>query len=475
MLHDKHRQWIDGRGIDPAIAEKFGLETVQDREGYWLTVPYLEAGEIINRKWRLTSEKRHRMDQGAPLLLWNADALSHPEVLAGAPVIITEGEWDALAAMTAGLCHVVSVPNGAPASVTVEPENAKRYDWVYRHLEALNKVKMFIIAADGDEAGHNLAHDLVSLLGAERCRWVKYPDLCKDLNEVALTYGHAAVVQTVNAAKPYPIKGLFTVDDFPPRGPLQILPFGLKPIGHMMAIVPGTLTVFTGYANIGKSTVLNNVVGELLAHNIPVCIAPFETDIPILVEGLRQTMAKCGKHDLAHADLTDIDAAIRDNLSIIYQAVDEDDEMDLDWFLDRCRAAVLQHGAKVCILDPWNELEHHRRQGENETEYTARALRAIKRFARKFNVAFWIVAHPAKPQEGTAGVPKLYNISGSAHWANKADYGLTYHRRDPTKNEAELHVTKVRMGLPGEKGKVNVMLDFRTWEFVPDTGAGAQP
>lgn len=472
MLHDRHKDWIEGRMIDPALAEKLGLRSVQDREGYWLTVPYVESGEIINRKWRLTSEKRHRMDQGAPLLLWNADVLSHPEVLAGAPVVITEGEWDALVALTAGIPHVVSVPNGAPSSITAEPENAKRYEWVYRHLEALNKVKSFIIAADGDEAGRALAHDLVSLLGAERCRWFKYPDACKDLNDVALSYGHAALVSLIAGAKPYPIKGLFTLDDFPPRGPVQAMSIGIGPIEHMISVVPGTVTVFTGYANIGKSTVLNSVIGHLIAQMVPVCVAPFETDIPILVEGIKQAMAKCGKNELARHDTAELGQHLRDHLTVIYQAVDEDEEMDLDWFLDRCRAAVIQYGARVIMLDPWNELEHHRRHNETETEYIGRALRAIKRFARKFNVAFWIVAHPSKPEQGHSGVPKLYNISGSAHWANKADYGLTYHRRDPTKNAAELHVTKVRMGLPGEKGKVDVMLDYRTWQFVLDTGAG---
>lgn len=471
MLHDKHKLWIEGRMIDPALAEKLGLESVQDREGYWLRVPYLERGETINHKWRLTSEKRHRMDQGAPLLLWNADALSHPEVLAGAPVVITEGEWDALVALTARVPHVVSVPNGAPSSITDEPENAKRYEWVYRHLKELEQVKQFVIAADGDEAGMNLAHDLVSLLGAERCRWIKYPDGCKDLNDVALAFGHAAVAELVMRAKPYPIKGLFTVDDFPPRAAIQPMSIGIKPIEHMISIVPGTLTVFTGYANIGKSTVLNSIIAHLVANNVPICIAPFETDIPILLEGVRQSMAKCGKHELHHVDLRPIDQAIRSNVTLIYQAVDEDDEMDLEWFLDRCRAAVIQYGARVIFLDPWNELEHQRRNGETETEYVNRALRAIKRFARRFNVAFWIVAHPSKPAEGTSAVPKLYNISGSAHWANKADYGLTYHRRDPTANAAELHVTKVRMGLPGEKGKVNVTLDYRTWELVEDLAA----
>src|SRR5512145_1155098 len=96
-IHERHREWNEARGLDPALAEKLGLETQRDETGFWLTVPYTENGETVNRKWRLTSEKRHRMDAGAPLLLWNADCLKDPKVQSGhAPVIITEGEWDAI-------------------------------------------------------------------------------------------------------------------------------------------------------------------------------------------------------------------------------------------------------------------------------------------------------------------------------------------------------------------------------------------
>jgi twinkle protein len=45
------------------------------------------------------------------------------------------------------------------------------------------------------------------------------------------------------------------------------------------------------------------------------------------------------------------------------------------------------------------------RHGEPETVYIGRALRAIKRFAKIHDVAFWIIAHPTKPFEGKVGCP----------------------------------------------------------------------
>ena len=209
MIHDRHKQWIEGRGIDPQLAEAFGLETVAEGGGYWLTVPYREAGEIINHKWRRTQEKQHRMDPGAPLSLWNVDCLSDPKVRSGqASVIITEGEWDAITAVQVGFPFAVSVPNGAPATPTEDLNSAARYAWIDRHADALAQVKEFIIAADADKAGYNLAADLVALLGADRCRFVEYPFPSKDLNEVLNDHGAERVVECIATAKPYPVQGL---------------------------------------------------------------------------------------------------------------------------------------------------------------------------------------------------------------------------------------------------------------------------
>jgi twinkle protein len=468
-MHDRHKDWIAARGIDPVLAEKFGLTSTSNANGCWLTVPYFEAGKVVNRKYRLTTDKRHMMDPGAPLLLWNADCLSAPEVLSGqAPVLITEGEWDALAAIQSGIQFAVSVPNGAPANETEKPEEATRYEWVRRHADQLGKVRTFILAADADPAGYNLAADLARLLGPDRCKFIDYPFPCKDLNEVLVEYGRERVVHLINTAKPYPVQGLFQLGDFPERGEVRSYSVGVPIISDMIAVVPGTLTVVTGYANMGKSTLMNCIVGNALRYHFPVCIASFETEVkPILRDGLRMAILGCSKDDLRKVELSDADDILADRLTIISQAVDEDLEMDLNRFLDTCRTAVMQYGARMIVLDPWNELEHKRRRDETETDYISRALRAIKRFAKQYDVAFWIVAHPTKPQEGSRKIPGLYDISGSANWANKADYGLTYHRPKFDVNEAEIMVTKVRMGLPGKRGSVKCSFDFRRSQFVP--------
>jgi twinkle protein len=460
-LHQKHAEWIEARGISVDLARKFGLETVHRHGKAWLSVPYVERGRVVNHKYRLISEKRHEMDTGGRLTLWNHDCLLEDSKK---PVVICEGEWDALVAIGLGY-RAVSVPNGASGG-----EGDLSYLWDARDL--LNRVEGFILATDNDEPGLKLRTNLVAHLGADRCSFVEYGLEAKDLNDALRAYGPDVARKVLDDAKPFPVKGLYTIDDFPDRPDLTVWPLGIEALADngeydkpALAIVAGTLTVFTGHANSGKSTIMDCVVASLLKRGVPTCLASFETDVkPILLNDLRRTMLGIGIHELSHADTDSCDRLIREKLHIISQSVDEDEEMNLEYFLDLCRTSVLRRGTRVIIIDPWNELEHKERQGENETKYIGRALRAIKRFAKVYDVAFWIIAHPTKPFEGKVRMPRLLDISGSANWANKADFGLSYHRDG--KDNAELCVTKVRKGYPGRRGSVKVTYDYRQSRFV---------
>lgn len=490
QIHEKHLAWIEARGISAELAVKLGLKTTRDAAGFWLSVPYVERGTTINHKHRMISEKRHRMDPDAPLCLWNHDVLLAPEVRdARYPVIITEGEWDALAAMTAGNRFVLSVPNGAPAEATknmADPE-VRRYQFLWRSRDLLDQVASFIIATDGDNPGRVLAADLVRWIGPERCRLVTYPEGCKDLNEVLLAHGEGGLNAVLNNARPYPVRGLYTIDDFPVPPHVEPFNHGVPKLCDMLPVTPGSLTVGTGYAGQGKTSLMVKVIANLIQGGVTVALGSFETQInPILIRKLRAAMSGTAEYGCP-IDLADkADQVMRDRLRILSQMAEDDDaDMALEDMLDLARTAILRDGAKVIIIDPWNELDHKRNPDETETDYTSRAIRMMKRFARRYDVALWVIAHPAKPQMTGAKlpIPGLYNISGSAHWANKPDYGFVVHRPKknlpddhPERNCIDVIVTKVRMGLPGKEGKVTLNYDWRTstyheWidEFADET------
>ncbi len=89
-------------------------------------------------------------------------------------------------------------------------------------------------------------------------------------------------------------------------------------------------------------------------------------------------------------------------------------------------------GIRGLVIDPYNELDHQRPTYMTETEYVSQMLTKIKRFAQYHEVHVWLVAHPRQLQNWRGEAPNLYDISGSAHFINKADNGIIVHRpRDP--------------------------------------------
>lgn len=131
---------------------------------------YFENGTLINTKYR-SGRKHFMMVKGAELIPYNIDAiLDTPEC------IITEGEFDTAAFMSAGRKDVISVPAGAQNNLT----------WMDRFVDTHFEPKQLIyIATDEDNSGRLLQRELVRRLGAERCRLVHFGPECKDANDIS--------------------------------------------------------------------------------------------------------------------------------------------------------------------------------------------------------------------------------------------------------------------------------------------------
>jgi twinkle protein len=475
QLEKEHLDWLAARGISAELAAKFGLKSAvqsfppdADEGEKWvrakaIAIPYRRGQDVFNHKYRRTSRKKHVMDKGAPLGLWNEAALDQA-IETGRPWVITEGEWDALLANDLGWA-ASSVPNGAPNAETKDLEGSKRYEFLWDHADKIAKVKNIIIAADGDEAGQYLRQDLIGLFGPTKCSFLEYPADTKDLTDVYTVYGVEAVSQVLNDAKPVPVQGIYKLKDFPQAPEVTIQPVLVDGISignkeyDLWGLVPATTTIITGYPGQGKTSLVMKMVANLLLGGTRITMASFETiPRPIIERKLLACMCGLGEFDpYIYRNQRALDA-LHENLVIIANTPDDDHELDLERVMDLFETGVARHGSKLTILDPWNEMDHKRGRDESETDYTGRAIRTFKRFTHRTHTAMWVVAHPRKPS--TDGMPKhppsLYDLAGSANWYNKADYGLVVHRHDLSTSEIQVIVPKVRMGLPGRIGSVTL-------------------
>jgi len=98
VLSEEHRAWLPIR-VEPVADRDFEIDAalLQSQGGRDLVVPYRREGKIMNRKYR-GPQKRFRQDPGAPRMFWNEDSL-RDMTLAKEPLVVSEGELDALAAI----------------------------------------------------------------------------------------------------------------------------------------------------------------------------------------------------------------------------------------------------------------------------------------------------------------------------------------------------------------------------------------
>lgn len=449
--------FLEARGLDPELAAKLGLDTyTTDDGGEILTFPYVVGGETVNRKHRRIDRKGFHQDAGATKCFWNYNVLVDP-TLADQPLIITEGECDAMAAIQCGYVRTVSVPDGAPAKEIGEDEATRKYSYLEHARAALRDCREVILATDGDEPGRALLNDLSIRIGKAKCKWVAYPKGCKDLNDTLLRYGAKGVHEVFRRAQWCKVDGVYRMSDLPPYPVRQAYRTGFDWLDRHYRIRMGDFAVITGRPGDGKSTWVNDLacrVAEL--HNWRIAIASFEQHPQAdHRRALREWYCQCpltdetGREIAAPDKVAEADRWIDEHF--VFIVPDDDDLTDIGWTLDKAATAVIRHGCRMVVIDPWNELDHSRPHDLSLTEYTGRAIKEFKRLARSLDVHVIVVAHPTKLAAGEK--PGLYSISDSAHWANKPDVGIVIWKPAGDGERAELRVAKSRyhdqIGRPG--------------------------
>ncbi|WP_315729898.1 DnaB-like helicase C-terminal domain-containing protein [Bradyrhizobium sp. SZCCHNRI2010] len=521
MLSEKHAKGLEDRSLSIELAADMGLYSgtlcrdgqdnlivEPDPDGKVLCWPYFEGDLEVNTKYRWRNKDGDRcfmQRKGAPKTLYNANVLLDEANLLRLQdgmesLIWVEGEPDCHAVKLCGYHSVVSVPDGAPPArdkhgnlipvpdddKDIDPNDDDKFSFMRRLEDYLARVKHHIIAVDGDEAGGRLAKELARRLGVAKCFWIEYPKdevvpdkhrpgkkrACKDMNEVKMYLGADAVRDIIDNAKPWPVKNLYRLSDYPDVELPQMAEVKISDeLDRHMKFYPGQFAVWTGIPNVGKSTLVNQVIVHLAKlHKWPVVIFSGEKDVkPFLAQELMTAFLGKAKPEWSMEEKQ----RAQNFVQRYFQFIDYDDTLDeeigLDFILEKAATAVFRDGARVLLIDPWNELEHSRPMNISLTEYVGKAIRKMKRFGKMFGVSVHVVAHPTKIDLKT--VPTLYNISDSAHWYNKADLGVVVHadqeRIAEAPNERDIIVAKVRLKrIAGMTGSVPLNFDDRAGIFT---------
>ena len=484
-------QYFASRGISEATlaANHVGVEMVyfpqtEDHRPA-MRFPFLREGKVVNIKSR-TVDKMFRLEKNAERIFYGLDDVT------GDIAVIVEGEIDKLSLYEVGIKHCLSVPDGAPSP------NTRNYESKFRFLETcadiIGKINAFILGVDSDEPGRKLEEELARRLGKQRCRKVTWPQGCKDANDVLVKCGPEELRRAIDEARDYPVEGIFGVEDIW-ESVEQLYELGLQRgkstgwplMDEFYTVREGELTILTGIPGHGKSEWLDALMINL-AKAFQWGFAIFSPENqPLAVHAAkilekfaekpfykpREVRADLGKTVYQRISRTELPVGrsfLREYFTFILPS---EDQLSVDSILGLCAHIVLKKGIKGVVLDPWNEFDHSRPAHMTETEYISSCLSKIRRFARRHNVHVWLVAHPTKLQKNAAGSydpPTPYDISGSAHWRNKADNCITVFRNMGTP-DVDIHVQKVRFKEVGEVGKVTLRYNRVTGVYSVIPGA----
>lgn len=466
-LSPKTLAYFRARGIGPATLDAFGVrqgEMYSHEKGRPINAilfPYFCRGELRNIKSR-SACKEFTLERGCELLPYHIDAIEGLH-----ECIITEGEFDALSFAECGFNNVVSVPNGAGASLAYLDDYIEKY---------FDDKRTIFIAVDTDPAGVKLRDELLRRFGADRCRVVTYGEGCKDANELLQRKGKNALIAALTSAPEPRMDGVASIRDFADdlealylNGMQPGATLGFADLDALLSFETRRLCVVTGIPGSGKSEFIDQIAERLnlrygwkFAYFTPENAPTFYHSVKLIE---KFTGKQFGQRTLPRDEFTEATAYLDENFFYI-----EPKQYTLDAILECAQFLVRRKGVKVLVIDPYNRIECE--AGDTaETLYISALLDQLTDFAQRNDILIILVAHPRKmlrTPKGAFEIPTLYDISGSANFFNKTDFGIVVDR-DRAEDSVLVSVQKVKFKHLGRPGEARFKYDMASGRYAPFT------
>lgn len=251
---------IMSRGISKQVIDHFGIKMAVSPEGFGRShyYPYTKNGTVVAYKERILpkSFQIHGSFNDTELFGQNA-------ATGGKTLVITEGELDACAVAQSFLDKykkifpVVSIPSATGLKALLEQRS-----WI-RTFESI------ILMFDNDEAGQAAVEKASKIIGAGKVKVAKLK--AKDPCEQLITCGSESLLRAYWDAQTWSPAGLVVGEkvweQYKQRRNTESIPYPdcLKGLNDKLkGIRHGEITLFTSGTGSGKSTVIKEIVLDLL-------------------------------------------------------------------------------------------------------------------------------------------------------------------------------------------------------------------
>ncbi|KAG5191223.1 mitochondrial helicase twinkle [Tribonema minus] len=348
-------------------------------------------------------------------------------------VVLTEGEFDALAVYQATGVPAVSLPNGC-RSLPVD---------VLPMLERFTTIYLWM---DNDAPGQEGAAKFARKLGERRVRIVRPPAddaaPAKDANEALLAGKDLAAL--LAAARPLQRDEILHFSDLRESvlheimNPMEFVGTPLESFPRLTEIVKGfrqgELSVFTGGTGAGKTTVLSQISLDLARRGVSTLWGSFEVRNTRLVKKMLQQFG--GRPPEALAGDAPALSALMDRFEALPLCfMGFHGGTDVDEVLEAMEYAVYVNDVSHIILDNLQFMLSRsatsaKRGGMAQWDkFDAQdiAMEKFRKFATERNVHITLVIHPRKEDDEKQRL-SLTSVFGSAKMTQEADLVLILQR-----------------------------------------------
>jgi len=450
---------ISSRGITKRVVDHFGVKMEVDEDGkpaahYY---PYTKNGTVVAYKKRALPKDFSVVGDFKGVELFGQN------VAGGGPkLVITEGELDAMTVAQSmyekynRFYPVVSIPSASMTKSILENR-----DWVRQFKEV---VLMF----DQDEAGQNAVEQAAKIIGADKVKIAKLP--VKDPSELYLQSGALAVNTAIWDAQSYCPAGIVVGeavwDKFKERQNVESVPYPdcLSGLNEKLGgIRQGEITLFTSGTGSGKSTVIKEIVLDLLDKTEDkVGLISLEESIGDSAEKFISMALKRPLH--GHPPVTE------EELRRGYEKVFKDERLVLldhqgsvsdDSLLDKIEYMALM-GCKYLVLDHITIAVSEGAEGLSGNEAVDKVMSDLLKIVKKHNVWLGLISHLRKALGGRSfeegQLASIDDIKGSGSIKQISFDIIAFARNlvaqnDTERNTIQLRVLKSRFtGKTGDAG-----------------------
>lgn len=407
---------VEDRRITKTIAEHYGVRVNYDsnRNITAYNYPYYKDEVLVAYKTRTLPKQFKTVGDFKDVWPFGCKSFG----AGGKRLVITEGEFDAMAVAQASLDHYNKI---YPVVSVASSSNLKSLLYARTWIRSFEEVVLFF---DNDDAGKKAIKEAANIIGIDKVKIAT--SAAKDPCELYVATGKDGVMRAVWDAQPYSPAGIVlghepVWEQYLARRSTESVAYpdclrGINDKTNGMRF--GEITLFTSGTGSGKSTVIKEIVLDLLDKSEDkIGMISLEESIGDTAEKFIQMKLERNlqEYDVPLEEQEEASRAVFGSEKLVL--LDHQGSVGDESLIDKIEYMALM-GCKYLILDHITIAVSEGAEGYTGNEAIDKVMSDLLKLTKKHNIWLGVISHLRKVQGGGATfeqgkLPSMDDIKGS--------------------------------------------------------------